>query len=80
MTDTTTRNRLKVSDGGTGGPYLMVPVDQLATVRAVLDRNSVFYWTEPNAISVGGGPSIAFINFGRSGVAERVQAILDAAE
>ncbi len=77
MTDTTTKKRLHVSADGTAGPYLMVPVVQLADVRRLLDSNGVRYWIDENAISLDGQPAVAVINFGRGAEGKKIQAILD---
>jgi hypothetical protein len=79
MNDQMTRGSLRVSAGGLGGPYLMVPVTQLDAVRAVLDRHAVDYWVDADAISLDNEPATTVINFGRSGDAARIQAILDEA-
>jgi hypothetical protein len=79
MTDITTKKPLQVSTEGTAGPYLMVPVPQLDSVRSLLDDHRVRYWLDESAISFNGQPYIAVVNLGRKGDASRVQAILDAA-
>lgn len=79
MSHEMTKDRLRVATDGVAGPYLMVPVGQLARVCKVLDRHAIRYWTDSDAISLDGKPAIAVINFGRSGDAARVQALLDEA-
>ena len=79
MIDEMTQSNLRVSNDGTAGPYLMVPVTQLDTVLAVLNRRTVRYWVDADAISLDNEPAITVINFGRSGDAARIQAILDEA-
>jgi hypothetical protein len=79
MTDEMTRESLQVSGDGAGGPYLMVPVTQLDAVRAVLDRHAVDYRVDADAISLDNEPAVTVINFGRSGDAAWIQAILDEA-
>jgi hypothetical protein len=79
MIDEMTRDSLRVSTGGIGGLYLMVPVAQLDAVRAMLDRHAVSYWVDADAISLDNEPATTVINFGRSGDAARIQAILDEA-
>ena len=80
MIDEMTQNsRLRVSTDGIAGPYLMVTMTQLDAVRAVLDRHKVRYWVDADAISLDNEPAITVINFGRSGDAARIQAILDEA-
>jgi hypothetical protein len=77
--DEMTKDSLRVSTDGVAGPYLMVPVTQLDAVLALLDRHKVRYWVDADAISLDNEPAITVINFGRSGEAARVQAILDEA-
>lgn len=79
MIDQMTRNRLRVSSDGVAGPYLMVPLTQLARVRQVLDLHSVHYWADVDAISLDGKTAIAVLNFGRAGDAARIQRLLDEA-
>ena len=79
MIDEMTRDSLRVSGDGIGGPYLMVPVTQLDAIRAVLDRHAVSYWVDADAISLDNEPATTVINFGRSGDAARIQATLDEA-
>ena len=77
MTDATTKRPLHVSTDGTTGPYIMVPVSQLAEVRRLLDSRRIGYWVEEEAISLDGAPEGAVINLGRGADAAAVQAILD---
>jgi hypothetical protein len=79
MIDELTNDRLRVSADGIAGPYLMVPMPQLARVREVLDRHEIRYWPDADAISLDGKPAIAVINFGRAGDAARIQRLLDEA-
>ncbi|MGA7501257.1 MAG: hypothetical protein WBX00_31375 [Isosphaeraceae bacterium] len=79
MIDEMTKDNLRVSPDGIAGPYLMVSVTQLDAVLAVLNRHKVRYWVDADAISLDNEPAIAVINFGRSGEAVRIQAILDEA-
>lgn len=79
MIDVTTQRPLHVSTDGTAGPYIMVPLDQLETLRVLLDNNRVRYSVDENAISLDGGPYIAVVNLGRGVDAKAVQGILDMA-
>lgn len=79
MIDEMTRDRLRISSDSIAGPYLMVPMAQLARVRQLLDLRSVRYWVDGHAISLDRRPAIAVVNFGRSGDAAQIQAILDEA-
>jgi hypothetical protein len=77
--DEMTRDQLRVATDAIAGPYLMVPMAQLALIRSVLDRHAVRYWVDSHAISLDGKPAIAVINFGRAGNASQIQAVLDEA-
>jgi hypothetical protein len=57
----------------------MLPMAQLDAVVAVLDRHRVRYWVDADALSLDDEPAVTVINFGRSGDAARIQAILDEA-
>lgn len=78
MIDVATKKPLQVETGA-GGPLLWVSLPQLGTLRPLLDRHRVTYWLSEGAASYGGGPYIAVVNFGRSGNAAQIQALLDAA-
>lgn len=79
MLDEMTKDRLRISTDGVAGPYLMVPLAQLARVRERLDRHSVRYWVDADAISLDGKPAVVVVNFGRTGDAARIQTLLDEA-
>ena len=76
MIDEMTKETLRVSTAGIAGPCLMVTVAQLDAVLAALDRHKVRYWVDADAISLDNEPFTTVINFGRSGDAARIQAIL----
>jgi hypothetical protein len=77
MKDVTTKKSLYVSTDGNVGPYIMVPVSQLDTMRQLLNQHHIRYSVDENAISLNGEPEVAIINLGRGGDAKRVQQILD---
>jgi hypothetical protein len=77
--DEATKDRLRISTDAIAGPYLRVTLAQLARVRDVLDRHTVHYWVDSQAISLNGKPAIVVINFGRAGDPARIQAVLDEA-
>jgi hypothetical protein len=58
----------------------MLPLAQLAQVCQQLDKHSIRYWVDTDAISLDGKPAIAVINFGRAGDAAFIQTILDKAD
>ncbi len=78
VNDSSTKKPLQVSDHGTAGPYLWVPVSQLAEVQRLLDAHGVKYWVEEDAISLDDEPEETIIDFGPGADGEAVQRILDA--
>jgi hypothetical protein len=79
MIDSTTHTRITVHPDGAGGPYIVVPLAQLAAVEAMLRGQGISFSVDANAISVGGRPAVVFINLGRGADPGRVQRVLDAA-
>ena len=77
MIDTLTKKPLYVSTDGTAGPYIMVPVSQLADLSGLLDKHGIRYSVEEDAISLNGTPEIAVVDLGHGANVETVQAILD---
>ncbi len=77
MIDAMTKKPLHVSDDGTTGPYIMVPVDQLAELRQLLDRHKLRYSVDEVAISLNGAPETAVVNLDRAADAQAVQTVLD---
>jgi hypothetical protein len=77
MIDTTTDKPLYVSTDGDAGPYIMVTVAQLETVKALLNGNKVPHWVDEEAISLDGKPEVAVINLGRGSDPKTVQNLLD---
>ena len=62
MINGATRTRLRVSDGGKAGPYLIVLVTDVPKVRAVLDQHRIGYWEAETSISIDGKPPMTVIN------------------
>jgi hypothetical protein len=79
MLDATTQKPLTVYPNLEYGPFMLLPLDQLADVRRLLDEHGMRYEVEDNAISIDGGPMTVAINFKRGTEAETVRAILDSA-
>jgi hypothetical protein len=77
MIDAMTRKPLYVSNVGTAGPYIMVPVSQLAEIRELLDKHRIRYTVEEDAISLDGAPEIAVVDLGHGADIAAVQHILD---
>jgi len=79
MIDQTTQRPIEVSLEGDAGPYIMVPVQQLADVRHILDAHQIGYWVDLNAIAIDGEPAVTVINLRRGVDPTPVQELLDAA-
>jgi hypothetical protein len=62
---------------GEGGPYIIVPVDQLVAIESLLTRDRVSYWVDSYAISLDGKPGITFVTLGRGTDAKHIQNLLD---
>jgi hypothetical protein len=77
MIDAMTRKPLYVSTEGTAGPYIMVPVSQLADLRELLNKHRIRYSVEEDSISLDGGPEIAVVDLGHGTDVAAVQHILD---
>jgi hypothetical protein len=77
MIDTTTDKPLYVSTDGDAGPYIMVPVAQLETVKALLKTNRISHWVDEEAISLDGKPEVAVINLRHGSDPRRIQNLLD---
>jgi hypothetical protein len=80
MSDNTTEQRFQVDSDIVAGPFLMLPLSELARVRKQLDRHAIWYWVDSTAISLDGKPAVVVINFGRGGDASEIQAALDEAD
>lgn len=70
---------MRISTDGRGGPYLIVPVQQVDAVKQVLDQAHIRYWVDRTAVSMSGGPVLTVINFGKNADADHIQAVLDRA-
>ncbi len=79
MGDETSKARHRVKSDRVAGPFLMLPLTELAAVREVLDRHAIRYWVDSFAISLDGKPTTTVINFGRTDDATRIQTVLDEA-
>jgi hypothetical protein len=79
MIDARNGKRLQVLDGGDGGLYIKLIVDQLDEVRKRLDGEKIPYWVDSIAISIDGKPAVTVINLGHKNDAAQVQVILDKA-
>lgn len=71
MIDAMTRKPLRVSTDGTAGPYIMVPVSQLADLRGLLDKHRIPDAVEEDAISLDDTSEVAVKYRSRSRSARR---------
>lgn len=78
MIDTEKQKRLKVSERGPAGSYIIVPVARIEEVREVLDSHNVAYYVDENSISIDDEPPDVFVNLNRKVDPVEVQAFLDA--
>lgn len=79
MTNATTQHPLQVSNVGTAGPYLRIPLTQLDDIKQLLDSKHIHYWVAEHAISLDDGPYFIIINFGRGADAAAIQSVLGGA-
>jgi hypothetical protein len=79
MIDAETQKPLRIRTYEDAPALLRVPMEQLDQVRECLNRHSIRYWVDRQAISIDNGPYIAFVNFDRREDPTRIQAILDEA-
>ena len=77
MIDALTRKSLQVSTDGTAGPYVMVPVSQLAELRELFDKHRIRYSVEEDAISLDGAPEIAVVDLGHGADVAAIQQIIN---
>ena len=77
VTDTATNQPLVVQDHETG-PYMIVPMTQVESVRQLLEANGVRFWVAHQSTSVNGKPYMSWVNIARGTDVKRVQAIFDA--
>ena len=77
MIDAMTTRPIHVSTDGTAGPYIMVPVSQLAELRELLDGHRIRYAVEEDAVSLDGAPEVAVVDLGHEADVRAVRAVLD---
>ena len=78
MTNVVSQKPLRVLTALDAGPYMIVPVSQLAQVRRLLDDREIRYSVDESSISIDGKPAVVFIDMRRDVNASEVQALLDA--
>ncbi len=80
MIDSFTKKPIRVSDDGDAGPYILVQLDQLDTVKKILDDADIRYAVDEDAISFNGQPYTAVVNLGHHVDVLTVQKLLDEKE
>ena len=79
MIDSATQERVLVHSEGSGGPYIMVPLDQVAEIEEMLRGGGVSFWVDSDAISLDGKPAVSVINLDHGADVDHVQRLLDSA-
>ena len=77
MTDSFTREPIRVSDDGDTGPYILVRLDQLDPLKRLLDGAGIRFTVDEDAVSVNDRPYIAVVNLGPHVDVLAVQKLLD---
>jgi hypothetical protein len=77
MIDATTKQPLRVTTEGGASAYIMLNVEQLDSVRAILDANKVLYWVDEESLTFDGGPETIVINLSYRADPAAVQRLLD---
>lgn len=79
MLNVNTKERLHVSDGGSGGLYITLPVEQCDAVCLLLKENDLSFWVDEGNISINDQPAFTVINIGFGNAPDAIQEILDRA-
>ena len=79
MIDSLSSERMIVKTGGTAGPYLIVSLDQMETVRDLLSNGHIIFSIDRKAIVLGGRETDVVFNLGSSADIQYIQSILDSA-
>ena len=69
--------QLYVSTDGTAGPYIIVPVSLLDSVRRALADAQISFTVDEDGVSLGGRPALSVLDLGHESDVVRVQALLD---
>lgn len=77
MTETVSKQRIRVPTPTTAGVFISVETDRLPALRAILDANNIRYWVNEYLLTMNGGPELAQVVFPRGSDAPIVQRLLD---
>jgi hypothetical protein len=77
MIDSATRERIRIYAEKTAWPYVMVPLDQLESVKALLRDNRVPFWVDSHSVAINGHPAVVVINLEHGADTSQVQRLLD---
>jgi hypothetical protein len=69
--------QLYVSTDGTAGPYIIVPVSLLDSVRRALSDGKISFTVDEDGVSLGGRPALSVLDLGHESDVARVQALLE---
>lgn len=79
MKDTLTGQPLRVSTDGRSAPFVIVPFQQVDSIRRVLEKAQIHHWVDRMAVSVSGGPAMIVVNFAKNADTGSIQEALDRA-
>jgi hypothetical protein len=67
MVETQEKRKLRVSTVPNAGPFVIVQVSQVDSVKELLINHGIDHWVERGSVSLAGRPPTTVINFGRKG-------------
>ena len=81
MIDVALKNRLIVKvPYENAWPSIKVTMDQLQSLKTLLDEHGIRYWVSEHAYSLNGGPYETELHFYRDVKPENIQTLLDSAK
>lgn len=79
MISTENPPKLEVVSAKNAGPYVVVPVTQLADVCRLLDAHQVEYDVDDTTYQLENDPEVTFVNFARDADSAAIQVLFDQA-
>jgi hypothetical protein len=77
MIDSFTKKPIRVHDDGGGEPYIIVRLDQLDSVKKILDDAGCGYRVDDESISINGNPYATFVYLEHRADVPAIQKLLD---
>ena len=77
MSATRDEEELYVSTDGTAGPYIIVPVNLLDSVRHALSQAQISFAIDEDGVSLGGQPALSVVDLGDGADIVRVREVLE---